>query len=88
MKHLRDWRERSIDCMVLAMNYLQGYYKLEIARGKLGLRNYRLHPMFSNIADVVVILVPNDHVYHPEEIDKRLRKNLSKAIDSFKSDGT
>jgi len=44
--------------------------------------------MFSNIADVVVILVPNDHVYHPEEIDKRLRKNLSKAIDSFKSDGT
>lgn len=47
-----------------------------------------MHPMVSNIADMEIILVPNDHVYHPEEIVKHLRKNLSKTTDLFKSDGT
>ena len=79
MQHLRDWREGPIDCMALAMNCLQGYYKLELARGKQGLGNYHLHPIFSNIADGQ-ILIPSDHVYQPEEIVKRLKRISTEMI--------
>ena len=44
IKHLQEWREAPIDCMVLSMNYLQSYYKIEIIRGKRSLGQYHLHP--------------------------------------------
>ena len=82
LQHLRDWREGPNDCMALAMNYLKGYYKLELDRGKQGLGNYHLHYVFYNITDGE-ILIPSDHVYQTEEIVKRLRENL--ANDSLQS---
>ena len=33
LKALNDWREMSIDCLMLSLYYLQGYYLSEISRG-------------------------------------------------------
>ena len=33
LKTLNDWREMSIDCLMLSLYYLQGYYLSEISRG-------------------------------------------------------
>ena len=84
LQHLRDWREGPIDCMALAMNYLQGYYKLELACGKHGLGHYHLHHVFSDIVDEE-ILIPSDNIYQPEEIVKRLRENLKENDDVSQS---
>jgi len=75
LQHLRVWSEGPIDCMALAMNYLQGYYKLELAHGKQGLGNYHLHHAFSDTVDEE-ILIPSDNIYQPKEIVKRLREKM------------
>ena len=48
LKQLQQWKEAPIDCMVLALNYLQGYYASEIACGQQNLGNYHLRPEFSS----------------------------------------
>ena len=44
LKQLQEWKEVPVDCMILA---LQGYYRVEIARGHQGLGNYHLHPEYT-----------------------------------------
>ena len=51
LKDLLEWREAPIDCVVLALNYLQGFYILEVARGKQNIGNYHLHSIFLNMVD-------------------------------------
>ena len=33
LKQLQEWKEAPVDCMILALHYLQGYYQVEIAYG-------------------------------------------------------
>ena len=33
LKQLQEWKEAPVDCMLLALHYLQGYYRVEIACG-------------------------------------------------------
>ncbi len=86
LKELQEWREAPIDCMVLALHYLQGFYTLEIARGKQNLGNYHVHPMFSNIADTQPPLLPEENMYTPEEIIKRIRGNLANTPHEVSTD--
>ena len=37
-----DWKEKPIDCLLLALRFLQQYYLKEILRGKAGVGNYTL----------------------------------------------
>ena len=46
LKQLRELHENPVDCMVLALHYLQEYYLVEISRGNQGLGNYHLHSKF------------------------------------------
>ena len=68
LKDLQQWREAPVDCMVLALHYLQGYYRVEIARGQQGLGNYHLHRKFSALAKSQPSLVPEHNTYAPEKI--------------------
>lgn len=76
LKHLQEWREAPIDCMVLALNYLQGYYQVEIARGKQSLGNYHLHPRFSKMVETQPPLLSEQNVYSPDEIVECIKGTL------------
>ena len=68
LKHLREWHESPVDCMVLALHYLQGYYLVEISRGKQGLGNYHMHSKFSSLVQMEPPLISDQNIYSPEEI--------------------
>ena len=81
LKQLVEWREAPIDCMALALYNLQGYYNIEISRGKRNLGNYNLHSRFSSIAAMEAELPFNsDHqIYHPKEIVQRIKGKCTMA---------
>ena len=79
LKQLQDWREAPIDCMVLALNYLQGFYKVEIARGQQGLGNYHLHPNFSTLMVPSPSLLSEGNVYCPEKIVQQIKDALNSS---------
>lgn len=75
IKHLQEWKEAPLDCMVLALHYLQDYYSVEIARGQQGLGNYHLVSEFS--ASVAMpLFLPKSTVYSPSEIIAKIKENL------------
>lgn len=61
-----------VDCVVLALNYLQTSHMVEIARGKQNHGNYHLH-------SIMVETQPPNHseqkVCNPEDIVSRVRQN-------------
>ena len=73
LKQLREWHESPVDCMVLALHYLQGYYLVEISRGKQGLGNYHLHSKFSSLVQMEPPLISEQNIYSPEEIVGRIK---------------
>ena len=74
-KQLQQWKEAPIDCMVLALNYLQGYYVSEIARGQQQLGNYHLRSEFSSTLPMTLFL-PECKVYSPTEIVSQIKENM------------
>ena len=64
--------------MVLALHYLQGYYRVEIARGQQGLGNYHLHSKFSTLERTQPSLIPEDNIYAPEKIVERIKGSLDR----------
>ena len=67
-----------MDCMILALHYLQDYYSMEIARGQQGLGNYHLLSEFS-ASMAMPLFSPN--VYSPAEIVARIKENLCQKSD-------
>ena len=82
LKQLQEWKEAPVDCMVLALHYLQGYYISEIARGQQNLGNYHLRSEFSNLLAMPLFL-PNSTIYSPEEIVLRIKENMLCQPDSI-----
>ena len=74
IKQLQEWKESPLDCMILALYYLQSYYALKITRGQHGLGNYHLHSDFQGIFDEQPI--PQIIVYPPEDFVKRIKGEL------------
>ena len=74
LKQLQEWRESPLDCMILALYYLQCYYLVEITRGQHGLGNYHLHSSFHGIFNEQPI--PQMTVYLPEDIVQRIKGEL------------
>ena len=71
LKNLQQWNESPHDCMVLALYYLQAYYKREIMRGIHGMGNYPLHPQFKHVSSGVPLV--EETVYTPDEIVQRIK---------------
>ena len=71
IKNLQDWREMSLDCVLLAFYYLQGYYLTEIFRGQNGLGIYNVLPRYTN--SIVSVPQPQSKLYPPEEIVSRIK---------------
>lgn len=80
LKELQQWREAPVDCMVLALHYLQGYYRVEIARGQQGLGNYHLHRQFSCIVKAQPSLIPEHNIFAPEKIVARIKGSLDTSL--------
>lgn len=59
--------------MILALYYLQSYYKMEIMRGIHGMGNYHLHTQFKDLLNEPLFV--EDEVYSPAEIVKRIKTN-------------
>ena len=77
LKQLQEWKEAPVDCMLLALHYLQGYYQVEIARGHQGLGNYHLHPQFSTLLTTPPLLISEENVYCPEKIVEQIKESLN-----------
>ena len=77
LKQLQEWKEVPVDCMILALHYLKGYYRVEIARGHQGLGNYHLHPQFSTLLTTPPLLISEENVYCPEKIVERIKESLN-----------
>jgi len=78
LKDLQEWWEALIDCMVLALHYLQGYCRVEIARGQQGIGNYYLHSKFSTLERTQPSLIPEDNTNAPEKIVERIKGSLDR----------
>jgi len=57
---------------------VQGYYRVEIARGQQGLGNYHLHSKFSTLERTQPSLIPEDNIYAPEKIVERIKGSLDR----------
>ena len=75
LKELQDWKEAPVDCMILALHYLQVYYISEISRGQQNLGNYHVHPEFSTCVPMPLQL-PQHKVHSPKDIVARIRANV------------
>ena len=62
--------------MVLALYYLQSYYRMEIFRGQNGLGNFHLHTQYKDVLQAQPF--PTENTYSPEEIVERIKGNLHK----------
>ena len=74
VKQMQDWKESPIDCMILALYYLQSYYLYEITRGQHNLGNYHLHTQFQNF--FCEQSIPEMEVYPPEEIIQHIKGEI------------
>ena len=72
LKQLQEWRESPLDCMILALNHLQSYYKVEIMRGQHGLGKYHLHLQYRKLINTQPLPVENE--YSPKQIVERIKK--------------
>ena len=72
--------------MVLALHYLQGYYRIEIARGQQGLGNYHLHQQFSSLVNTQPSLIPEHNIYAPEKIVERIKENIDNSLPDLPTD--
>ena len=79
LKQLQEWRESPLDCMVLALYYLQSYYLVEIIRGQHGLGKYHMHSQYRN--RVTAQPLPDEVIYSPDEIVQRIKGNLRKPTE-------
>ena len=61
--------------MILALNYLQGYYASEIACGQQKLGNYHFHCEFSSSLAMTLFL-PDCTIYSPTEIVSQIKENM------------
>ena len=68
LKQLLEWHESPVDCMVLTLYYLQGYYIVEIRRAEQGLGKYHLHSKFSPMVQIQPPLISEQNTYLPEDI--------------------
>ena len=59
--------------MILALNHLQSYYKVEIMRGQHGLGKYHLHLQYRKLINTQPLPVENE--YSPEQIVERIKGN-------------
>ena len=73
LKQLQEWRESPLDCMILALNHLQSYYKVEIMRGQHGLGKYHLHLQYRKLINTQPLPVESE--YSPEQIVERIKGN-------------
>ena len=71
LKGLQQWQESPVDCMVLALYYLQCYYKQEVQRGIHGMGNFHLHFQFKSIVSALPLI--EETIYTPEEIVRRIK---------------
>ena len=82
LKTLNDWREMSVDCLMLSLYYLQEYYLSEISRGQNELGIYHVHSRFKgSFASVPMSQV---RFYPPEEIVSRIKGELDELTESHK----
>ena len=77
LKALNDWREMSIDCLMLSLYYLQRYYLSEISRGQNELGTYHVQARFKNSFASVPML--QQKFYPPEEIVTRIKGELDES---------
>jgi len=68
LKCLSDWQEAPVDCMVLALYYLQSYYQMEIYRGKPA--RTRMLPSFHYLFECEPSFVLDEHVCNTENESK------------------
>ena len=87
LKQLQDWKEAPVDCMILALHYLQGYYVSEVSRGQQNLGNYHVHPEFSTCVPMPLQL-PQHKVYSPKDIVTRIKANVDHSSHELTSTGT
>ena len=79
LKQLQEWRESPLDCMVLALYYLQSYYLVEVIRGQHGLGKYHLHSQYCGRVNAQPL--PDGAIYSPDEIVQRIKGNLCKPTE-------
>ena len=79
LKNLQEWQESPPDCMILALNYLQSYYRMEIMRGVHGTGNYHLHAQFKNLSNEPPFT--EEVVYSPAEIVQRIKTKSFESSD-------
>ena len=83
LKDFQDWKEAPLDCILMAIKMLQGFYVEETRRGKAGLGTYQLKTKYAKYATDVDEFMSRNLVCHPKDIVKSL-KNKEIYTDSLK----
>ena len=68
LKDFQSWQEVPLDCIVMSLKMLQGYYSEESRRGKSGLGNYSLKDKYSGLKLDVELFQPKKLTCHPRDI--------------------
>ena len=81
IKGLQEWHEMSIDCVILALYYLQGYHLTEFFCGQNGLGIYNVLSRYKHS----IIPVPQSlgKFYPPEEIVLRIKGKFNESYQQY-----
>jgi len=80
IKDFQNWKEVPLDCLLMSLKLIQGFYLEEIRRGKAGLGTYSLKRHLSRFATNVEQFESKRLVCHPKDIVASIREAELKVV--------
>ena len=81
LKDFQNWKEVPVDCLVMSLKMLQGYYIEESRRGRVGLGSYNLQDKYLKFTTNIDNYQSKTLVCHPKDIVSSIRNKEWKPID-------
>ena len=82
IKDFQNWKEVPLDCLLMSLKLIKGFYLEEIRRGKAGLGTYSLKKHLSKFRTNVEEFESRKLICHPKDIVESIRNTEIKAMDT------
>ena len=75
LKDFQNWKEVPLDCLLMSLKLIQGFYEEEFRRGKMGLGNFPLKSKYKQFQTDAEDFQPRTLVCHPKDIVSSIRNS-------------
>ena len=82
IKDFQNWKEVPLDCLLMSLKLIEGFYLEEIRQGKAGLGTYSLKKHLPKFRTNVEEFESRKLICHPKDIVESIRNTEIKAMDT------